>query len=86
MPLIQINILEGRTDEVKQGLIREVTDAVHRSLGADLESIRVLLYELPKQNWAVGGKSMAERAAKVEKDEDTAKTEQVEPPEQVDAP
>lgn len=63
MPLIQMHILEGRSAEAKQRLIAEVTDAVSRSLDANPESIRVLLYELPRENWAVGGKSMAERAA-----------------------
>lgn len=63
MPLVQINILEGRSTEMKDRLIAEVTDAVSRTLGAPQESIRVLLYELPKQHWAVGGKSMAAREA-----------------------
>ncbi|QQE77719.1 2-hydroxymuconate tautomerase [Alicyclobacillus sp. SO9] len=61
MPLIQINIIEGRSKEKKEQLIAEVTDAVHRSLDAPTESIRVLLYELPREHWAVGGVSMAER-------------------------
>lgn len=34
MPVAQINILEGRSDEQKEALIREVTDALCRSLGA----------------------------------------------------
>ncbi|MCF8563191.1 4-oxalocrotonate tautomerase family protein [Alicyclobacillus tolerans] len=61
MPLIQMHILEGRTAETKRQLISEVTDAVSRTLGAKPESIRVLLYELPKEHWAVGGVTMAER-------------------------
>ncbi|MBE3593786.1 MAG: 2-hydroxymuconate tautomerase family protein [Candidatus Carbobacillus altaicus] len=61
MPLIQITLLEGRTEEQKEALIEEVTLAVHRSIGAPLESIRIALYELPKSHWAVGGKTMAKR-------------------------
>ncbi|MCL6562445.1 MAG: 4-oxalocrotonate tautomerase family protein [Firmicutes bacterium] len=64
MPLAQIHILEGRTEEQKKRLVEEVTAAISRSLGAAPESIRVLLYELPKTHWAVGGVSMAEQAAK----------------------
>lgn len=63
MPLIQINILEGRDAQKKQRLITEVTEAVSRTLGADPESIRVLLYEYPKEHWAVGGITMAQRQA-----------------------
>ncbi|MED5432789.1 MAG: tautomerase family protein, partial [Pseudomonadota bacterium] len=39
MPVAQINILEGRTDEQKEMLIHEVTDAIVRSLGAPVESV-----------------------------------------------
>lgn len=63
MPLVQLHILEGRPLEVKKRLIEEVTDAVCRTLGAAPDSVRVLLYELPKTHWAVGGKTMAERQA-----------------------
>lgn len=69
MPLVQMHILEGRSEEMKQRLIAEVTAAVSRSLGAPQESIRILLYELPKTHWAVGGKSMAAREA-LERDGD----------------
>jgi 4-oxalocrotonate tautomerase len=61
LPLVQLHIVEGRPDDVKRRLIAEVTDAVSRTLGSKPESIRVLLYELPKQHWAVGGQSLAER-------------------------
>ena len=43
MPVAQINILEGRTDEQKEMLIHEVTDAIVRSLGAPVESVRVIV-------------------------------------------
>lgn len=59
MPLVQVSILEGRSLEVKQTLIKEVTDAVTRTLGANPESVRVLIYEMPKEHWGVGGVSKA---------------------------
>lgn len=61
MPLIQVSILEGRSSEVKKELIKEVTDAVVRTLGANPEVVRVLLYEMPKEHWGVGGVSKAEQ-------------------------
>lgn len=57
MPVAQINILEGRTDEQKEMLIREVSDAIARSLGAPLDSVRVILNEMPKQHFGIGGQS-----------------------------
>ncbi|MFB2705402.1 4-oxalocrotonate tautomerase [Marinobacter shengliensis] len=60
MPVAQINILEGRTDEQKEELIREVTDAISRSLGAPVESVRIIITEMPKQHFGIGGKSAKE--------------------------
>lgn len=57
MPIIEIRILEGRSDEDKERLIQNVTQAVEQSLGAPLQSIRVLIHELPHKHWAVGGKT-----------------------------
>ena len=45
MPLVQITLARGRTDEQLAALGREVTDAVERTLGARRESIRVVLSE-----------------------------------------
>lgn len=61
MPVAQINILEGRTDEQKEMLIREVSDAICRSLDAPLESVRVILNEMPKQHFGIAGQSAKKR-------------------------
>jgi len=58
MPIAQINILEGRTDEQKEALIREVSEAIVRSLDAPLESVRVIINEMPKQHFGIGGRSV----------------------------
>jgi 4-oxalocrotonate tautomerase len=57
MPVAQINILEGRSDEQKEALIREVTDALCRSLGAPVESVRIIINEMPKQHFGIAGQS-----------------------------
>lgn len=61
MPVAQINILEGRSDEQKETLIREVTDAISRSLGAPPESVRIIISEMPKQHFGIGGQSVSKR-------------------------
>lgn len=55
MPIIDITLLEGRDDATRRRLMREVTSAVERVLGAPPESIRVLLREVPRSHYAVGG-------------------------------
>jgi 4-oxalocrotonate tautomerase len=57
MPFAQIQILEGRTTEQIEAMIDEVTQAIHRSLGAPVETVRVVVAEVPKTHWGIGGKS-----------------------------
>ena len=59
MPIVRIELLRGRTPKVKNELITRVTDAVVTTLGVDREQVRVLLYELPPEHWAVGGQTKA---------------------------
>lgn len=60
MPIANILILEGRTPEAKQALIRAVTAAIADALNAKPESIRVVIQEVPKENWGIGGISARE--------------------------
>jgi 4-oxalocrotonate tautomerase len=55
MPLVEIHLLEGRTDEQKKALLTAVTQAVHTSIGVPLESIRVWIQEFsPKEYMSAG--------------------------------
>lgn len=55
MPVVIINMLEGRTKKMKRDLIKKVTDAVVESLGVNPDSVRVIINEVPKENFAVAG-------------------------------
>lgn len=57
MPFAQITILEGRSDEMKADLIKEVTEAIHKSLGTPRERVRVAIYEVRKTEWGIGGET-----------------------------
>lgn len=58
MPIATINIIEGRDDEKKEALIQKVTQAIHESLDAPLESIRVIINEMPVQHYGIAGVSV----------------------------
>lgn len=60
MPLVQIHMLEGRSEEQIRTLIDKVTDAVCESVAAPREAVRVLITEVPKSHWGIGGKSARE--------------------------
>ncbi|WP_454837593.1 2-hydroxymuconate tautomerase [Pseudomonas rhizophila] len=57
MPIAQFYIIEGRSDEQKETLIREVSEAMSRSLDAPIERIRVMITEMPKQHFGIAGQS-----------------------------
>lgn len=55
MPLVEITLWPGRTEEIKERLIRDVTAAVCGACGAPPESVSVILREVPKSDWGRGG-------------------------------
>ncbi|MFG6150270.1 4-oxalocrotonate tautomerase [Halobacillus sp. B23F22_1] len=63
MPIINVQIMEGRDPDKINTLMKNVTDAVSESLGAPKENIRVLVNEVPKTHWSIGGTS-AEKLGK----------------------
>lgn len=64
MPIITINLLTGRDAAKKRALIREVADAAARALDAPLASIRVILNEVPPENWGIGNETKADQTAR----------------------
>ena len=63
MPIIEVNLLEGRTPEAKERFIVALTDAAETALHVPRESVRVILREMPPEHFAIGGQSIAARAA-----------------------
>lgn len=57
MPIAHLHIMEGRSEEKKERLIAEVTEAICRSLDAKPESVRVIIQEMPKAHFGIGGVS-----------------------------
>jgi 4-oxalocrotonate tautomerase len=55
MPLIEVHLLEGRTEAQKKALLESVTKAVHESIGAPLESIRVWIQEFSYPEYMAAG-------------------------------
>jgi 4-oxalocrotonate tautomerase family enzyme len=61
MPLVQITIVDGRSAAQKRALLERVTQATGDALGAAPETIRVILHEVSRDAWAVGGVPLSER-------------------------
>ncbi len=55
MPIVQIEILEGRTIEQKRAMVKEVTDAICRSLNAKPEAVRIIIRDMKFEDYASAG-------------------------------
>jgi 4-oxalocrotonate tautomerase len=60
MPLVEISLWPGRGPDVKARIMREVTDAVARTIGAPPEAVEVIIRETPKTDWGIGGKPFSD--------------------------
>lgn len=56
MPIVQIEILEGRTVEQKKAMVEKVTEAIVDSLGVTAEAVSIIIRDMPRTNFAKGGK------------------------------
>lgn len=55
MPFAQIYLIEGRTEAQKRAVIEKVTKALCEAIGAPIESVRVVIQEVPNTNWGIAG-------------------------------
>ena len=53
--MIQITISHGRTVKQKRELIKVLTRETARIMKTQEEKVRVLIYEVSKENWGNGG-------------------------------
>ncbi|MFW5730117.1 MAG: 2-hydroxymuconate tautomerase [Desulfonatronovibrionaceae bacterium] len=60
MPVIQCDIRQGRTEEQKQAMAREITRVVHETIGAPVEYIYVLIRETPGSHHVKAGNPLPE--------------------------
>ncbi len=55
MPLVTINILEGRTVEQKRGMAKDVTAAIVKNIGCPATAVTITIVDLKKENISAGG-------------------------------
>lgn len=55
MPIIQVHVLEGRSDEKIRELIAELTKSAVNCLDVKPEQVRVIVQSVPKKYWGVAG-------------------------------
>jgi 4-oxalocrotonate tautomerase len=59
LPLVQVSLWAGITKENKKKIVDGIT-RVLEELGIPREVVEVIIYEVPKTNWATGGQLHSE--------------------------
>lgn len=55
MPLVHIDLLEGRTEEQLKALVKDVTAAISKDANVPAERIHIVLNEMKPSHYSVGG-------------------------------
>ncbi|WP_035305437.1 tautomerase family protein [Actinokineospora inagensis] len=55
MPFITVTTWPNQTDEKWQELIEEITATVHKTIGAPLDKITVVVNTIPQTQWGEAG-------------------------------
>ena len=55
MPVINIDMWEGRTEDQKRKIVKAVTEAMHESAGVNPEGLTIIIHDIPKDSWARAG-------------------------------
>lgn len=61
MPAIRVEMFEGRTPEQKRLLAKELTEATVRALGVPADSVDIIMFDIPRHDWATAGVPWSER-------------------------
>ena len=55
MPVVIVEMWEGRTDDQKRRLVKAITDAMVEHANAAPDALHVIIHDIPKNCWAKAG-------------------------------
>lgn len=55
MPLVRVDIMEGRPPEVIEELHRKLAELVAETLDTPIERVRTYVTQFPPEAWGIGG-------------------------------
>jgi len=56
MPILRVSLWSGRSKEQKAELAKALTDTMVQVAKVSAQSVTIQFEDLPKENWATGGK------------------------------
>ncbi|MEM2127687.1 MAG: 2-hydroxymuconate tautomerase family protein [Candidatus Bathyarchaeia archaeon] len=60
MPIVHVFVWKGFSNDAKKKVIAGITK-VFADMGIPNEAVEVLIHEVPKENWGVGGEEASEK-------------------------
>jgi 4-oxalocrotonate tautomerase len=63
MPLIRVELFEGRSVEQKRALAQALTEATVRTLACSPGAVDIMFFDVPRSDWATGGELWSDKAA-----------------------
>ena len=61
MPLVHIDLSEGRTEEQLKALVKDVTAVISKDANVPEERIHIVLNEMRKDRYSVAGKMVSDK-------------------------
>ena len=55
MPIVTVNIKEGRTVEQKRAMVAKMTDVICETMVVPKTSVRIIINDMPNENFAIAG-------------------------------
>jgi len=62
LPVVQVTVWAGISEENKKKMVEGITKVIEE-IGVPREAVTVIIYEVPKTDWASGGQMHSERFA-----------------------
>jgi 4-oxalocrotonate tautomerase len=56
MPIVTIELIEGRTVDQKREIVKQITEAIKNVTNIPEDVIEVIFHDLKKENYSKGGK------------------------------
>ena len=60
MPIVHVNVWEGFGDKKANNVIKGITN-VFVDLGIPAQAVEVIVHEVPKSHWGIGGEPASEK-------------------------
>lgn len=60
MPIVHVNVWKGFSSEGKKQVIEGITK-VFTEMGIPAQAVEVVIHEIPKENWGIGGEQASEK-------------------------